>query len=588
MNENLRHLSHETDVCVVGGGMAGLIAAVSAARHGAKVMVMQDRPVLGGNASSEVRMWIRGAHGKENRETGLLQEIELENIYRNPTMNPSVWDSVLFQIAAQEKNLTVLMNCSCLDLAMDGDRIASVTGWQLTSYTFHTVSAKVFLDCSGDSILAPLSGAEYRVGREGRGEHGEYGAEVLPDRKTMGNTCLIQAREGDRPCAFTPPPWAHVYPTDESMHMKNHDFVGTGVNFWWIELGGEEDTIADAESIRTELLKTAFGVWDHIKNHGDHGVDNWELEWIGFLPGKRESRRYIGDVILNQRDLEEGTEWADVAAFGGWTMDNHAPEGFRYPGYSSHHITPKVPYRIPYRALYSRNIGNLMFAGRNISATHMAMSSTRVMATCAVVGQAAGTAAAIAVRQGQSPRGVGQEHIALLQQMLLDDGCFLPGKTRAMPEAMRGATLSLPEAEAAVLQNGRERPSAGDTNSVAFRAGDLLALTLARPVTGASLRIALDPDFSRESISKHVKYQTFAMRTHIAKDDEPLKMPAALARRFTVTAWTQSGAECTVTCDENHKALVFIPLPDETVRVSIRFDAAWQGDTVHVFSCDIG
>ena len=333
-------ICHQADICVIGGGMAGMIAAISAARHGARVVLMHDRPVLGGNASSEIRMWIRGAAGRENRETGILQELELENIYRNPAMNYSLGDSVLLPAVMAETN------------------------------------------SSGDSILAPLTGAAYRVGRDWQNDLGESEAPAQADRKTMGNSCLIEARQTDHPCPFTAPEWANVYPDDASMMDKNHDFIGTGVNFWWIELGGEQDTIADTQTLNMELLKIAFGVWDHIKNRGDHGADNWELEWVGFLPGKRESRRYEGDYMLTQQELSTGRPFPDVVAYGGWTMDNHLPAGFYAPGYTSHPQPVNAPYPIPYRCLYSRNIDNLMFAGRNISASHLAMSSTGVMATC--------------------------------------------------------------------------------------------------------------------------------------------------------------------------------------------------------------
>lgn len=259
---------HRADICVVGGGLAGLSAALSAARHGARVVLMQDRPMLGGNASSEIRMWVRGAHGLENRETGIIQELELENIYRNPTMNYTLWDSVLYQAAIAQDGLELLLNCSCLGCDMEDGRIASVTGWQLNSYTYHQVWADIFLDCSGDSILAPLSGAPYRVGRESREEFGESAAPPQADRHTMGSSCLIQARKTDHPCAFIPPDWAYRYPDDQSMYLKNHDVPGTGVNFWWIEVGGEQDTIRDAQSIQGELLKIAYGVWDHIKTEG--------------------------------------------------------------------------------------------------------------------------------------------------------------------------------------------------------------------------------------------------------------------------------------------------------------------------------
>ena len=207
----------------------------------------------------------------------------------------------------------------------------------------------------------------------------------------------------------------------------------------------------------------AYGVWDHIKNQGDHGMENWELEWIGFLPGKRESRRYEGEYILNQRDLEEGSHFEDAVAFGGWTMDNHNPKGFRFMGYSSRHIAPKVPYEIPFRCLYSRNIPNLMFAGRNISATHMAMSSTRVMATCSVMGQAAGTGAALAVKYGCMPSDITVSHISKLQEMLLEDGCFIPGIKRKVKST---AQPELSEEEREILLNGWERPWGGHENVV--------------------------------------------------------------------------------------------------------------------------
>lgn len=572
---------HNADVCVIGGGMSGICAAVAAARHGAKVVLMHDRPVLGGNASSEIRMWIRGAKEKENRETGIIQEIELENIYRNPTMNYSIWDTVLYQTVINEENITLLLNCSCLDCEMNGGSIAAVTGWQLNSYTFHTVEAKLFIDCSGDSILAPLSGAAYRVGREGQQEFDEYGAPEAADRCTMGSSILIEARETDHKCEFIPPEWAYVYPDDESMHLKNHDVRGTGINFWWIELGGTQDTIGDAQNINDELVKTAYGIWDHIKNRGDHGMDNWELEWIGFLPGKRESRRYEGAYMLNQRDLEEGHSFPDTVAFGGWTMDNHSPLGFLYEGYSSRHITPKTPYEIPFRCLYSHNVPNLMFAGRNIGATHMAMSSTRVMATCALLGQAAGTGAAVVVEKNCLPAQVTEKYIHQLQKLLMDDGCFLPGVVRPVSDKAR---VDVDASAAAVLKNGWERPYGGKTNHIALPAGSELTVTTAG---GGILRLALDPDFSRESISSDVRYQKFAMRTHVGKDDPLLKMPENLLRSCHVTIFCSDGTRRNVTIKENRKPRIYLLLPENTTMIKLTELMAWGGEEVNLFACDV-
>ena len=572
---------HTVDICVVGGGLSGLIAAVSAARHGAKVLLMQDRPMLGGNASSEIRMWVRGAAGLENRETGIIQELELENIYRNPSMKYNLWDSVLYELAINEPNLTLLLNCSCLGCEMKDRQIASVTGWQLNTYLFHTVEAKIFLDCSGDSILAPLSGARYRMGREARAEFDEYAAPENADKCTMGSSVLIQARQTDHACPFTPPSFACCYPDDESMYLKNHDIIGTGVNFWWIELGGEDDTILDGQRINEELLRMAYGVWDHIKNHGDHGMENWELEWIGFLPGKRESRRYEGPWILSQRDLEEGRHFEDAVAFGGWTMDNHNPKGMKFMGYSSVHITPKVPYEIPFRCLYSVNVPNLMFAGRNISATHMAMSSTRVMATCSVIGQAAGTGAALAIRHGCLPAYVTAHHIKELQQQLLEDGCFIPGLTRSLSG---NADVCLSDEAKAILENGWERPHNQEANTIAVPDGEALNVTLRSPAR--TLRLALDPDFSRDSISDISQYRKFAMRAHVEWPEKQVSMPANLLRACRAVFTNADGSETVTEIRENRKALLRIPLPEQTVSVRLEALESWGGKETRFFGCD--
>ena len=219
--EGQAHRELHADLCVVGGGLTGMFAAIAAARGGAKVVLMQDRPMLGGNCSSEIRMWIRGAAGSKDinlnmskRETGLISELEQENIYLNPTLNYSVWDGVMWNMVKREENITLLLNCSCAAADMEEGRVKCVHGWQLTTYTWITVYAKYFSDCSGDSVLAPLVGARYRVGREGNDEYGETIGPKVADRKTMGMSCLLQARETDHKVEFKAPPWAHVYNED--------------------------------------------------------------------------------------------------------------------------------------------------------------------------------------------------------------------------------------------------------------------------------------------------------------------------------------------------------------------------------------
>jgi hypothetical protein len=210
----VKQVTHEVDVCVVGGGMPGLAAALAAARHGASVVLMHERPVLGGNASSEIRIHICGAdrHNsiKHMRETGILEELRLENLHRNPLKNFSIWDTILYETAMLQPGLTTLLNCSCLQAEMQDDTITSVTGWQLTTETYQTVRAKIFIDCSGDAILAPLTGAQFNMGREGRAEYGESIAPVLADNHTMGmsayskRAAMIRHNHSPRPPGPTP------------------------------------------------------------------------------------------------------------------------------------------------------------------------------------------------------------------------------------------------------------------------------------------------------------------------------------------------------------------------------------------------
>ena len=330
MSEMLKTKVHNVDICVVGGGIGGMFTAISAARQGAKVALMQDRPVLGGNCSSEIRMWISGAgtRVRDLQETGIMEELLLENMHRNPKRNFTTWDALLYELVRFEDNIDLMLNCACCDAKMNGNKIEWVKGFQLTTYTWHEVHAKIFVDSSGDSILAPLTGAEYRVGREAKSEFGEeFGLEVA-DNHTMGMSLMIQCRETDHPVSYTPPAWAYDFPDDDAMNNKPHKLYEMNTNFYWIELGGMQNSIDDTEEVRDELLKIAFGVWDHIKNHGDHGAENWDLEFIGFLPGKRESRRYVGDYIITQHDVENCPRFEDTVAYGGWQIDNHLPGGF--------------------------------------------------------------------------------------------------------------------------------------------------------------------------------------------------------------------------------------------------------------------
>ena len=451
----------QCDLCVIGGGLSGMAAAISAAREGLKVVLMHERPVLGGNASSEIRMWVSNAHGKDNRETGIIEEISLESLYRNPNKNFAIWDTVLYDFVIREKNITLLLNCTCMDAETDeGDfaygrnrKILSVTGYQMTTQKFFKVSAMFYSDCSGDSILAPLCGAEYRLGREAGKEFGEDIELDAPDKMTMGMSCLIQGRETHQEVRFTPPSWSAKLSAEnfEKREIKLHD---DALNFWYLELGGNRDSIGDTEEIRDELVPLAVGTWDYIKNSGDFDSGKWDLDFLGFLPGKRESRRMCGEYMITQRDISDGKVFDDEIAFGGWPIDDHYPGGFYHKGVPNTDIKTPAPYSIPYRALYSKNIENLFFAGRNISMTHLAMSSIRIMATCSLLGQAVGKAASIAVKEKSVPHEIYLFHIERLQELLLNEDCFLPSKRRKISQSCKSAVLNV---DCELLRNAQDR-----------------------------------------------------------------------------------------------------------------------------------
>ncbi|NSW90293.1 MAG: FAD-dependent oxidoreductase [Firmicutes bacterium] len=235
-----------------------------------------------------------------------------------------------------------------------------------------------------------------------------------------------------------------------------------------------------------------------MKNHGDHGVDNWVIDWIGFLPGKRESRRYVGDHILTQNDIMAQGRFDDLVAYGGWSMDDHHLAGFKHLGYPTTFHSVPSPFGIPYRCLYSKNIENLFFAGRNISTTHAAMSATRVMGTCNVIGQAVGTAAAIAVKKGLTPRGVYEKEIATLQKLLMEDDCYLLWHKREIPELTMRARILTSQGCAEVLRNGFDRPIGSEDNGWTGSKGDWVEYTFEKAEHINEIRFVFDSDLNRE------------------------------------------------------------------------------------------
>ncbi len=583
----LQTMRHTVDFCVIGGGLSGMCAAIAAARHGLKVALMQERPMLGGNASSEVRMWVCGAHGDNNRETGLLEEIMMENQYRNPDKNYHIWDGILYEKVRFEKNITLLLNCSCMDAQMDGDRIVSVTGWQMTTQRFHFVEAKLFADCSGDSILAPLTGAPYREGREARSEFGETIPPEKADSHTMGLSCMIQAEETDAPHAFIPPFWAEKIDRSKLNH-RLPDLSNPMENFWYLELGGMRDTIGDTEEIRDELLALAYGMWDYLKNDPEQAQkhENWRLDWMGILPGKRESRRYVGAYTMTEHDVRAGGNFPDEIAYGGWTMDDHHPAGFRtQEPPTTYHPAPS-PYGIPFRSLYSERVPNLMFAGRNISVTHAAMSSTRVMGTCALLGQAVGTAASIAVQRDCLPKDVSRDHMELLQDRLQQDDCFLPHLRRRISPLCAGAKLTGGGEHLDRLLDGIDRDRPDEEHAWCGKVGDAISYAFDRPVSMSSIRLVLDSDLNRATLPEPECRMNRNMFHNRLKMYQPSHVPTTMLKAYRIIARLADGTEKVVVDEhENHLRLRRYDVQiANCVGLTLEPLQTWGRDEVRIFS----
>lgn len=303
MSEKKKVKNAEYDVVVIGGGMSGICAALAAARHGARTALVHDRHVLGGNASSEIRMHICGA--SENlakpdlEESGILHEIMLDNKSRNDYYNFSIWDMVLFSTVKRQKNLTVYLSTAMESCEMgEGSTIRSIDAYQLTTETHWKISGKVFIDCTGNATLGYYAEAEFRTGSEGRDEFGEPDAPGQPNKERMGNTLLFKAVDRGHPVAFKKPDFARTF-TEEELKYRTHSAVhgaqikgevdkayvrmtsfstsSVDYGYWWIELPGETDDIIDEyEQIRDELVSCIYGIWDHLKNGGDHGAENYD------------------------------------------------------------------------------------------------------------------------------------------------------------------------------------------------------------------------------------------------------------------------------------------------------------------------
>lgn len=459
----MKSSSLATEVLVCGGGAAGVSAALAAARAGSRVILCQNRSVLGGNASSEIRMHIVGADANgyrnglpletEARESGIIEELRLRQACENPTRSPHGIDLVLYDMVRSEPNITLLLDTHVSEAKVESGRIRSVSASRPAHEESFEITASQFIDASGDSAMAVSAGNPFRRGREAKSEFGEKHALEKPDDWCLGSTVLFQAKKMDGPVAFQAPTWARKF-TEADLHNRPHGLgqtaggeeCGYEYGFWWLEWGGDLDTIADNDSIRHELLAIAYGIWDHLKNGGQHGAEHWSLTWVGMLPGKRESRRLMGRHILTEQDVLDAPDRSDAIAYGGWPMDLHPPQGVDAPE-DPPCVQVEVPhlYPIPLSCCASGHLENLWFAGRNLSASHVAFASTRVMATCFAVGQGTGIAAALAAREekGTTDACTSSGLTQRIQQEILRQDGFLIGVANTDPaDLARRATAT--------------------------------------------------------------------------------------------------------------------------------------------------
>lgn len=561
---SIHHIRDSYDVIVVGGGLSGMCAALASARSGIRTAIVQNRSVPGGNASSEIRMHILGAscHSskKDMRETGILDEILLDNKKRNPYGSFHQFDVVMWEKLRFQKNLTLFLNTNADDIEMADGRIRAVICHQNSTESEILLQGRIFIDATGNGTVGAMAGADFRYGSEARSEFGEPTAPENENRYTMGCTLRFGSVDRHEIVPFEKPDWAYTY-TEEDLKDRGHateqfvysdgggrkkagengeavlpDYSNTGTGYWWNELGGDyEDIIGQNEEIRDELMKSMYGIWDHLKNQGDHGMQSYDLDWVGMIPGYRESRRLMGDYLLNENDIRGNRIFDDAVAYGAWPMDVHVPGGIRdLKGYPSHVYSFPGCYTIPYRCYYSRNIPNLMMAGRDISCTKLGISSVRVMGTCAVGGQAVGTAAAMAIKYGCMPREIGDKHIRELQQQLLKDDCYIPGYRNEDASDLAGkahisATSETEGWEVQNLLNGISRPADGNSNGWQSgelkKGGETVTLKWDRAQRVHQLRFTFDSDLNHDLCPSMTKMI-------VAKQEKHL--PSTLVRNYKV------------------------------------------------------
>jgi len=407
------------DLVVIGGGVAGTTASISAARLGLKVALIHDRPVLGGNNSSEVRVHL-GGRIKIEPYPALGDVVNEIGPSRGGNAQTAEYyeDEKKMEMLLAEENITLFANYRAYAVKMDGSRIKEVVARNIETSKELVFSAPLFADCTGDGTIGYLAGADYRMGRESKAEFGEATAPEVADKMTMGSSVQWFTTEDEEEIIF--PEFSYGVEFNETNTQK------VTMGEWTWETGMNLDQIKDFERIRDYGLLVVYSNWSFLKNKSilKQEYANRRLQWVAYIAGKRESRRLLGDIILKEQDITDYVIYPDASAPTSWTIDLHYPDPDNtehFPGneFKSIAVHKKIHYYpIPYRSFYSRNVDNLFMAGRNISVTHVALGTVRVMRTTGIMGEVVGMAASVASKHKTNPRGVYQNHLADLKALM--------------------------------------------------------------------------------------------------------------------------------------------------------------------------
>lgn len=421
------HDAGDYDLVVVGGGVAGMCAAVGAARLGLRVALVHDRPVLGGNNSSEVRVHLGGAIGVGPYPRLGNMVKEFGHTKKGNAMPAENYEDIRkLDFIRGEPNISLFLPYRGIDVEKQENRITALLARNIATGKLLRFRASLFADCTGDAAVGYLAGADYRMGREASSEYGEESAPEIADSLVMGASVQWYAEEYPGPSTF--PEFVFGKRFDEASVQR----ITRGE--WTWETGMNRNQVDDAELIRDHGLLVVYANWSYLKNRAaDRDVyRNYALEWVAYVAGKRESRRLLGDIVLTQNDIREMKPYDDASVTTSWSIDLHYPDPENtkhFPDGEFKAICRQEPielYPIPYRCFYSRNVENLFMAGRNISVTHVALGTVRVMRTTAMMGEVVGMAAAICRRHGILPREVYTERLSELKS-LMTEGCGQQG-----------------------------------------------------------------------------------------------------------------------------------------------------------------